>query len=90
MLVGLHTDPSDVLWEQLTIPFYSRVVRTIAINAVLALLIVLWVFPVAAVQSLANIQTLAQVEYLTWIQCTSIPPPLPMRLVATKATQIFF
>ncbi len=54
----------------MTIPYYSRIVRQLLVSGALTFLIVLWVFPVVAVQSLANLQTLSNVEYLTWLQRT--------------------
>lgn len=68
MKVEAAPEPSDVHWEQVTIPYFSRIVRQLLVSGALTFLIVLWVFPVVAVQSLANLQTLSKVEYLTWLQ----------------------
>jgi hypothetical protein len=52
----------------------------------LTFLIVLWIFPVVAVQSLANLQTLANVEYLSWLQRT-LPPFATLMCMQSLSSQ---
>lgn len=60
------SDPSDVNWGQLLISYHSRWFRFLITNFALACLLILWVFPVAGIQTLANLEEIARV--LSWLQ----------------------
>ena len=65
--------PEEVIWKNLRIKWWERVLRTIATTAFVVALIVFWAIPVAAVGAISNINALTEkVPFLKFI--THIPP----------------
>ena len=65
--------PEEVIWKNLRIKWWERVLRTIATTAFVVALIVLWAIPVTAVGAISNINALTdKVPFLKFI--THIPP----------------
>jgi hypothetical protein len=64
----VEIDPNDVIWDNLSMPWWQMYIRTAVTIAIIAAMIVLWAFPVAFTGSLSQLQTLAhQVSWLAWI-----------------------
>ena len=56
----IEIDPQDVVWENMSIPWWQRYIRTAAVISLVAAMIVLWAIPVAFTSALSQISTLAQ------------------------------
>lgn len=64
----VEIDPNDVIWDNLSTPWWQMYIRKAIALSTIAAMIVLWAFPVAFTGSLSQLQTLAhQVSWLTWI-----------------------
>ena len=64
----VEIDPNDVIWDNLSMPWWQMYIRTAVTIAIIAAMIVLWAFPVAFTGSLSQLQTLAHgVSWLGWI-----------------------
>ncbi len=56
----VEIDPKDVVWENMSIPWWQSYIRTAAVVSVVAGMIVLWAIPVAFTSALSQLSTLAQ------------------------------
>ncbi|KAK2766798.1 hypothetical protein FQN54_006112 [Arachnomyces sp. PD_36] len=61
--IGLN--PGDVIWSNLRIQWWERIVRNAATIGFVVALIIFWAIPVAAVGSISNINSL--IERLPWL-----------------------
>ncbi|KAJ6444898.1 DUF221 domain-containing protein [Purpureocillium lavendulum] len=66
--------PEEVVWKNLSIPWWQLVIRRYAVYAFIAVLIIFWAIPVAIVGLIAQVNTLKQLPGLTWLD--SIPKPI--------------
>ena len=65
----IGVNPDEIIWKNLRIKWWERVVRNISTIAFICLLVILWTIPVAVVGAISNINVLDQsVFFLTWIQ----------------------
>ncbi len=56
----VEIDPQDVVWENMSIPWWQSYIRTAAVVSIIAAMIVLWAIPVAFTSALSQLSTLAQ------------------------------
>jgi calcium permeable stress-gated cation channel len=56
----VEIDPQDVVWENMSIPWWQSYLRTAAVISIVAAMIVLWAIPVAFTSALSQISVLAQ------------------------------
>ena len=68
--IGIN--PDEVIWSNLRIKWYERIVRNIATISFVALLVIFWAIPVGVVGIISNINYLEQISFLTWLK--KIPP----------------
>lgn len=69
----VEIDPNDVIWDNMSIPWWSAYVRTGGVLAIVTGMIILWAIPVAFTSALSQIETAAKsFSFLHWIM--SIPP----------------
>ncbi|KAM4058978.1 calcium-dependent channel, putative phosphate domain-containing protein [Hirsutella rhossiliensis] len=66
--------PQEVVWKNLSIPWWQLVIRRYVIYAFVAALIIFWAIPVAIVGLIAQVNTLKSLPGLTWID--KIPPTI--------------
>lgn len=59
--------PAEVIWSNLRIRWWERVVRNIATIAAVSVTIIFWSIPVAFVGSISNITALTHTTGLTWL-----------------------
>ncbi|KAL9110168.1 MAG: hypothetical protein Q9227_005228 [Pyrenula ochraceoflavens] len=59
--------PSEVIWSNLKIKWWERVIRNIATIGAVCALILFWSIPVAFVGALSNITALTHTKGLTWL-----------------------
>ena len=65
--IGIN--PDEVIWKNLRIKWWERIVRNIATITFVCLLIIFWAIPVAAVGAISNINSLDHtVSWLKWLQ----------------------
>lgn len=65
--IGIN--PDEVIWKNLRIKWWERIIRNIATITFVCLLIIFWAIPVAAVGAISNINSLDHnVSFLKWIQ----------------------
>jgi hypothetical protein len=65
----VEVNPNEVIWDNLTMPWWSRYVRMLVIVAIIITMIVLWSPLVAFTGGLSKISTLTDsVPWLTWIE----------------------
>lgn len=65
----VEVNPNDVIWDNLTMPWWSRYVRMFIIVAIIITLIILWSPLVAFTGGLSKIATLTdEVSWLAWIE----------------------
>lgn len=55
----VEIDPQDVVWENMSIPWWQSYIRTTAVVTIIAGMIVLWAIPVAFTSALSQLSTLA-------------------------------
>ncbi|KAI9719856.1 MAG: hypothetical protein M1828_006077 [Chrysothrix sp. TS-e1954] len=67
----IEISPQDVIWDNMSIKWWERYIRTAVIAAILAGMIILWGFPVAFSGGLANVSTLEKEKGFHWL--SSIP-----------------
>ncbi|KAI1624840.1 hypothetical protein EDD37DRAFT_628140 [Exophiala viscosa] len=68
----VEIDPNDVIWDNMSIPWWQRYVRTGAVVAIVTGMIILWAIPVAFTSALSQLDTAA--ETYTWLHWVlSIP-----------------
>lgn len=63
--------PNEVIWKNLSIPWWELVLRRYAVYAFIAVLVIFWAVPVAVVALIAQVNTLQRLPGLGWI--TQIP-----------------
>ncbi|KEF53133.1 uncharacterized protein A1O9_11041 [Exophiala aquamarina CBS 119918] len=69
----VEIDPNDVIWDNMSIPWWSAYARTGGVIAIVTGMIILWALPVAFTSALSQIETAAKsFSFLHWIM--SIPP----------------
>jgi hypothetical protein len=68
----LEISPDDVLWENMSIKWWERYLRTGIVLAICAALIVLYAVPVTFTSLLSKVSTLANVKALSWLN--DLPP----------------
>ncbi|KXL50907.1 hypothetical protein M433DRAFT_1937 [Acidomyces richmondensis BFW] len=71
--------PGDVIWSNLRIKWWERIVRQIATTSFVVALIIFWAIPVAAVGAISNINKLEHTKNFTWLQ--KIFDPLPTAIM---------
>lgn len=59
--------PDDVIWKNLDIPWWQRIVRRYVVYFMIACLIIFWAIPVGIVGIIAQVNTLKKLPGLTWI-----------------------
>lgn len=64
-LIGVK--PEEVIWKNLTIPWWQKIVRRYATYFFIAVLIIFWAIPVGIVGIIAQVNTLKKLPGLTWI-----------------------
>lgn len=69
-LIGVK--PEEVIWKNLSISWWQRIVRRYAAYFFIAVLIIFWAIPVGIVGIIAQVNTLKNLPGLTWID--DIPP----------------
>lgn len=62
---GMH--PSDIIWKNLRIRGWERIVRSAATIGIVCATILFWSIPVAVVASFSNINKLITIKGLTWL-----------------------
>ena len=64
----VEIDPNDVIWDNMSIPWWQNYIRTALVLTLVFWMIVLWAIPVAFSGALSQLTTLAQgVKWLHWI-----------------------
>lgn len=64
----VEIDPNDVIWDNMSIPWWQRYVRTGAVVAVVTGMIILWAIPVAFTSALSQLDTAAKTwTWLHWV-----------------------
>ncbi|ERF70546.1 hypothetical protein EPUS_07967 [Endocarpon pusillum Z07020] len=56
----VEIDPKDVVWENMSIPWWQSYIRTAAVISLVAAMIFLWAIPVAFTSALSQLATLAR------------------------------
>lgn len=65
----VEVNPNDVIWDNLTMPWWSRYVRMFVIVSIIITLIILWSPLVAFTGGLSKVSTLTdEVPWLAWIE----------------------
>lgn len=65
----VEISPKDVLWDNMSIKWWEGWLRTGAVTAFVAGMVILWTFPVAFTASIAQITTLSEkYTWLHWLQ----------------------
>ncbi|KJZ72979.1 hypothetical protein HIM_07551 [Hirsutella minnesotensis 3608] len=60
--------PSDVIWKNLSIPWWQLIVRRYAVVGLIAALIIFWAIPVAIVGVIGQVAILKNIPGLTWLK----------------------
>ena len=64
----IEIDPNDVIWDNMSIPWWQRYIRTAAVVVIVVAMIVLWAIPVAFTSALSQINTAAHTyTWLSWL-----------------------
>jgi hypothetical protein len=64
----VEIDPNDVIWDNMSIPWWQSYIRTSAVVTVVAGMIILWIFPVVFTASLSQITSIAdRYSWLKWL-----------------------
>ncbi|EXJ94555.1 hypothetical protein A1O1_02951 [Capronia coronata CBS 617.96] len=68
----VEIDPKDVLWDNMSIQWWSAYIRTFGVVVLVVGMIILWAIPVAFTSALSQLETAAKTfEWLHWV--LSIP-----------------
>lgn len=70
----IGVQPNEVIWKNLNLPWWQKILRTYAVNAFITCLIVFWAIPVGIVGVISKVSTLENIPGLTWIK--DIPKPI--------------
>ncbi|KAG5513614.1 hypothetical protein PMAC_001046 [Pneumocystis sp. 'macacae'] len=62
----LHISPKDIIWDNLQLKWWDRLVRAIAVVISIAALVIFFAFPVAFVGSLSNVISLS--KKFSWLE----------------------
>ncbi|KAG6003640.1 hypothetical protein E4U21_001843 [Claviceps maximensis] len=68
---AIGVKPQDVIWKNLSIPWWQLIMRRYAVYAIIAAMIIFWAIPVAVVAIISKVSFLQTLPGLTWI--ASIP-----------------
>ncbi|KIV93973.1 hypothetical protein PV10_05141 [Exophiala mesophila] len=69
----VEIDPEDVIWDNMSIPWWSSYIRTFFVVVIIVGLIILWAIPVAFTSALSQLDVVAKsVPWLNWV--LDIPP----------------
>ncbi|KAI0485274.1 hypothetical protein GGR56DRAFT_662999 [Xylariaceae sp. FL0804] len=60
--------PGEVVWSALKVSWWQRVIRRFAVVGFIAVMIIFWAIPVAAVGAISNISYLESIFFLTWLK----------------------
>jgi calcium permeable stress-gated cation channel len=64
----VEISPNDVIWDNMSIPWWQNYIRTAMVVTVVIALIILWAIPVSFTSGLSQINQLAQTyEWLKWL-----------------------
>ena len=64
----VEIDPNDVIWDNMSIPWWQSYIRTSAVFTIVAGMIILWIFPVVFTASLSQITAVAnEYSWLHWL-----------------------
>jgi hypothetical protein len=64
----VEIDPNDVIWDNMSIPWWQSYIRTSAVVTIVAGMIILWIFPVVFTASLSQITSIAgRYTWLRWL-----------------------
>ena len=64
----VEISPNDVIWDNMSIPWWSRYIRTFLVLTVIIGMIILWAIPVAFTGALSQLHSVAdQYHWLRWI-----------------------
>ncbi|ORY63526.1 uncharacterized protein BCR38DRAFT_437063 [Pseudomassariella vexata] len=95
-LIGVS--PSEIIWDNLTMPQTARISEKSIANLLIAALIIFWSIPTAFIGTVSNVNYLAdRVEWLHWIKnlpqpilglLTGLLPPLLTSLLASYVPNI--
>lgn len=66
--------PDEIVWKNLNIPWWQKIVRRYVVYLMIAVLIIFWAIPVGIVGIIAQVNTLKSLPGLTWIG--DIPPTI--------------
>ena len=71
----IETAPEDIVWDNMQLVWWQRVIRVYLINTAIATLIIFYAIPTAFVGSISNITYLT--DSLTWLKFIyNLPPQL--------------
>ncbi|KAJ9613433.1 hypothetical protein H2200_003375 [Cladophialophora chaetospira] len=69
----VEIDPNDVIWDNMSIPWWQMYIRTGAVIVIVIGMIILWAIPIAFTSALSQLETAAKTfHWLHWV--LSIPP----------------
>lgn len=64
----VEIDPNDVIWNNMSIPWWQNYIRTAIVVTVVTGMIILWAIPVAFTSALSQLTVLAQTySWLSWL-----------------------
>jgi hypothetical protein len=64
----VEIDPNDVIWDNMSIPWWQSYIRISAVVTIIAGMIILWIFPVVFTASLSQITAVAnEYSWLRWL-----------------------
>ncbi|KAK3057306.1 hypothetical protein LTR09_001488 [Extremus antarcticus] len=94
----VEISPDDVLWDNMSIKWWERYLRTGVVLIISAALIVLYAVPVTFTSLLSKISTLQQFPYFHWLKDTpvvvitiiqGVAPPLVLAIILALVPIIF-
>ncbi|KAG6037536.1 hypothetical protein E4U41_005019 [Claviceps citrina] len=68
---AIGVKPQDVIWKNLSIPWWQLIIRRYAVYAIIAAMVIFWAIPVGIVAIISKVTFLQTLPGLTWI--ASIP-----------------
>ncbi|KAF2459070.1 hypothetical protein BDY21DRAFT_283308 [Lineolata rhizophorae] len=71
--------PEEIIWQNLRIKWWERIIRIVATTAFIVALIIFWSIPVAFVASISNIDKL--IEWLPWLEFINDIPDVILGVV---------
>ena len=64
----VEIDPNDVIWDNMSVPWWQSYIRTAAVCVIIVGMIILWAIPVAFTSALSQLNTAAQsYHWLAWV-----------------------